>query len=152
MHVTPPATDAAYLEAAARIIFMGGLNRRVVDAKWRGFREAFHDFHVDRVADMTPEDVERLAGDDRVIKYWAKLAAVVENARRMQAIASEHGSFHAYVTGLLQTHGLERACAVLADGFGYISKAGGRYWLYATGHDIGEVSDKVVAKYAPFDG
>jgi len=152
MHVTRPTTDAAYLEAATRIIFMGGLNRRVVDAKWRGFREAFHGFSVDSVADMTPEDVERLAGDDRVIKYWAKLAAVVENARRMQAIAAEHGSFHAWVTGLLQAHGLERACGVLAEEFGYISKTGGRYWLYATGHDIGEVGDKVAAKYAPFDG
>ena len=92
-----PTTDAGYLEAAARIIFMGGLNRRVVDGKWDGFLQAFHGFDVATVAAMGPADVERLSEDDRVIKYAAKLQAVVTNAQEIQEVADQHGSFGSWL-------------------------------------------------------
>jgi 3-methyladenine DNA glycosylase Tag len=144
-----PASDAGYLEAATRIIFMGGLNRQVVDRKWPGFRDAFHDFDPDKVADMTPADVDRLAEDDRVIRYRAKLQAVVENAERMTALAEEHGSFAEYVDELL-AEGVEPASRALAKDFAYISEEGARNWLYSTGYDVGPVTDKVKRKYAPY--
>ena len=144
-----PATDAGYLEAAARIIFMGGLNRRVVDGKWDGFLQAFHGFDVAAVAAMGPADVERLAQDDRVIKYAAKLQAVVVNAQEMQRIAAEHGSFGAWVEQAAAA-GAPAACAELSRRFAYVSRDGARNWLYATGHDVGPVTDKVRQKYAPY--
>jgi 3-methyladenine DNA glycosylase Tag len=147
-----PTTDAGYLEAAARIIFMGGLNRAVVDNKWPGFRVAFHGFDVAVVADMTPADIDRLAADDRVIKYRAKLQAVVDNAQLMRQLAGEHGSFGAYVAALYTAEGTAGAARSLARRFAYISEQGARHWLYSTGYDIGPVTDKVVAKYAPFAG
>jgi 3-methyladenine DNA glycosylase Tag len=147
-----PTNDAGYLEAAARIIFMGGLNRQVVDNKWPGSRAAFHGFDVARVAAMTPADVDRLAADGRVIKYRAKLQAVVGNAQVMQALASAHGSFAAYVDGLLAERGVAGAAKELARQFAYISEEGARNWLYSTGHDIGPVTEKVERKYAPFAG
>ena len=145
-----PNTDAGYLDAAARIIFMGGLNRQVVEGKWPGTREAFLGFEVDQVAELGDADVERLAADDRVIKYRAKLAAVVANARTMRELAAEHGSFGTYVAALYDEHGVAGAGKRLSDAFAYISAEGAKHWLYATGHDIGEVSEKVARKYAPF--
>jgi DNA-3-methyladenine glycosylase I len=145
-----PKTDAHYLEMAAAIIFMGGLNRSVVGAKWPGFRQAFHDFDVDDVAKMTPADVDRLAADGRVIRHRAKLDAVVRNAGEMRALAAEFGSFSSYIDGLVSAQGVDQACAALAARFAYISKAGARNWLFATGHDVGEVTDKMRSKYAPF--
>lgn len=142
-------TDAAYLEAASRIIFMGGLNRRVVDGKWPGFREAFHGFEPRRVAAMSDGEVAALAGDDRVIKYAAKLAAVVRNARTLERLAGSAG-FGSHIAGLLAAEGLDGACRRLAADFDYISPEGARHWLYSTGWDIGEVSEKIRAKYAPF--
>lgn len=152
MHPPKPDTDAGYLEAAARIIFMGGLNRQVVDGKWAGFREVFHDFDLAAVTALTPDDVDRIAQDDRVIKYRAKLAAVATNARAMTAIAAEHGSFAAYVDALHAERGAGGASRALAKEFAYVSEQGARHWLYATGYDIGEVTDKVRAKYAPYGG
>lgn len=149
---TRPTTDAGYLEAAARIIFMGGLNRAVVDNKWTGFRAAFHAFDVAAVAEMTPADIHRLAGDDRVIKYRAKLQAVVENAQRMRQIAGEHGSFGTYVDGIYRELGTAGAAKRLSGQFAYISEQGAQHWLYSTGFDIGPVTDKIAAKYAPFRG
>ena len=144
-----PTTDAGYLEAAARIVFMGGLNRRVVDGKWDGFVDAFHRFDVAVVAAMGPADVERLAEDDRVIKYAAKLQAVVTNAQEIQEVADQHGSFGSWVESAV-AGGVPSACAELSRRFAYISKDGARNWLYSTGHDVGQVTDKVREKYAPY--
>ncbi|MFN2115576.1 MAG: DNA-3-methyladenine glycosylase I [Anaerolineae bacterium] len=141
--------DASYLEAVTKIIFMGGLNRQVVENKWPGFLDAFKGFDVGFVADMTPEDVERLASDDRVIKYKAKLAAVVTNAGAMQDLAQEHGSFKAYVDQLYDEGGADAAAASLAKDFSYVSEDGARNWLYATGYDVGEVCEKTREKYGP---
>ena len=152
MHPPKPDTDAGYLEAAARIIFMGGLNRQVVDGKWAGFRQVFSNFDVATVAALSPDDVDRIAGDDRVIKYRAKLAAVVKNARNIAAIAADHGSFAAYVDELYAMEGPGGASRALAKEFTYVSEQGAKHWLYATGYDIGEVTDKVRRKYAPFGG
>lgn len=146
-HPTKPESDAGYLAAATKIIFMGGLNRQVVESKWDGFLRAFHDFDVNQVAEMTPADIERLANDDSVIRYKAKLQAVVDNAREMQQIAAEHGSFRHWLDETLDARGLEGTTKELARRFKYISPGGARHWLYATGYDVGEVSEKVMRKY-----
>jgi 3-methyladenine DNA glycosylase Tag len=122
-----------------------------VDSKWPGFRAAFHAFDVTQVAAMSTGDVERLAADDRVIKYPAKLKAVVDNAQHMTSLAHDHGAFATYVDGLVAGDGIDGAAKVLAKQFAYISEDGARNWLYSTGYDIGPVSDKVREKYAPFD-
>jgi DNA-3-methyladenine glycosylase I len=147
-----PADDAGFLEAAARIIFMGGLNRQVVDNKWPAIREAFLGFDVPRVAAFGEADIARLAADDRVIKYQAKLQAVVDNALEMDHIAAQQGSFGSWLDDLVATAGPAAAAAELSRRFRYISAEGGRNWLYSTGYDVGPVSDKVVQKYAPFAG
>ena len=150
MDTSKPDADAGYLEAAARIIFMGGLNRQVVDGKWSGFRQVYSNFDIATVANLTPDDIDHIAQDDRVIKYRAKLAAVVTNARTMASIAAEHGSFSAYVDELYSQTGIGGASRALAKEFAYISEQGAKHWLYSTGYDIGEVTDKVRHKYAPF--
>lgn len=147
-----PAGDAGYLESASRIIFMGGLNRQVVDNKWPGFRDAFSGFDPEVVSEMGPDDIDRLAEDDRLIKYRAKLEAVVKNAGTIQNLAEDHGSFGDWVDALVDEKGVDGASKELAKRFSYISEQGARFWLYGTGHDIGEVSEKNQAKYAPFEG
>jgi 3-methyladenine DNA glycosylase Tag len=145
-----PESDAGYLESSSRIIFMGGLNRQVVDNKWEGFLAAFEDFDPEKVSEYGPDDIERLAQDNRIIKYKAKLKAVVKNAQTMQDLAEAHGSFGSYVDALYDEKGLEAASKALAKQFSYVSEQGAIFWLYGTGHDIGEVSPKNQAKYAPF--
>lgn len=144
-----PADDAGFLESASRILFMGGLNRQVVDNKWPAFREVFHGFDPARVAAMTPADVDRLMDDARIIRNRKRIEAVVVNAETMAALASAHGSFAAWLDALYAARGVDGAAKTLADQFAYISEAGARNWLYATGYDIGPVTEKQRAKYAP---
>ena len=153
-----PADDAGFLESASRILFMGGLNRQVVDNKWPAFREVFHGFDPARVAAMTPADVDRLMDDARIIRNRKRFVPLVlhdasqrdaQLAETMAALASAHGSFAAWLDALYAARGVDGAAKALADQFAYISEAGARNWLYATGYDIGAVTEEQRAKYAP---
>jgi len=151
LHVNPgqrPENDAGYLEMMTAVIFMGGLNRQVVMGKWDGFLEAFEQFDVDKVADFTDVDIERLSNDENIIRYKAKIRATVDNAREMQAIAGEHGSFGAWLRQSVEEEGVAATAEALGDRFKYMSAESGERYLYAVGEEV-EVSDKVRAKYGP---
>jgi 3-methyladenine DNA glycosylase Tag len=149
-HITPgqrPETDAGYLEMMTAVIFMGGLSRQVVMGKWDGFLAAFESFDVATVADFTDVDVERLSNDEGIVRYRAKIRAVVDNAREMQRLAAEHGSFGQWLRARVQEDGVDATASDLGKRFKYVSADSGRRYLYAVGEDIGEVSDKVRRKY-----
>jgi 3-methyladenine DNA glycosylase Tag len=143
-----PENDAGYLEMMTAVIFMGGLNRQVVMGKWDGFLEAFEQFDVGAVADFTDVDVERLSNDERIVRYKAKIRAMVENAREMKGIAEKHGSFGAWLQETVEQEGVARTAKVLGDRFKYLGEDSARLYLYAVGEDV-EVSDKERAKYGP---
>jgi DNA-3-methyladenine glycosylase I len=146
-----PETDAGYLEMMTAVMFMGGLSRQVVMSKWDGFLAAFEQFDVATVADFTDVDVERLSQDARIVRYKAKIRAVVDNARQMQQIAAEHGSFGAWLRLMVDEEGVDRTAKALAERFKYMSEQSSRRYLYAVGEDIGEVDDKIRRKYGPGD-
>lgn len=150
LNLTPgqrPENDAGYLEMMTMVIFMGGLNRQVVEAKWEGFLDAFDKFDPGKVADFTEEDVEQLSENERIIRYSAKIKAVVKNARTMVDLAGEHGSFGQWLHNLLQSEGVDGACKTLSKKFSYVSEESARRYLFAVGEDVGVVSDKVIKKY-----
>ena len=150
LNLTPgqrPQNDAGYLEMMTMVIFMGGLNRQVIEAKWEGFLDAFKQFAPGAVADFTEEDVERWSEDERIVRYTAKIKAVIKNARTIVDIAKEHGSFGQWLRDMVQADGVDRACKTLADKFSYISEDSARRYLYAVGEEVGEVSEKVAKKY-----
>lgn len=61
--------------------FQAGLSWRTVLVKREAFRELFAGFEPDVVAGFTEDDVERLAGDARIIRHRGKIRAAVKNAR-----------------------------------------------------------------------
>lgn len=142
-----PPGDAGYLEMMTAVIFMGGLSRQVVMSKWDGFIDAFESFDVATVADYTDVDIERLSQNPRIIRYKAKIQAVVGNAREMLGIATEHGSFGTWLRSSLAEQGVHDTAKVLADRFKYMSQESARRYLFAVGEDIGKVSDEVRRKY-----
>lgn len=146
-----PDNDAGYLEMMTAVMFMGGLSRQVVMSKWDGFLAAFEQFDVATVADFTDVDVERLSQDTRIVRYKAKIRAVVDNAGQMQQLGVEHGSFSAWLRLKLDETGVDSTAKELGKRFKYMSEQSSRRYLYAVGEDIGEVDDKVRRKYGPGD-
>jgi len=142
-----PETDAGYLEMMTAVIFMGGLSRKVVMGKWDGFLSAFDEFDVDKVADFTDVDVERLSQDTRIVRYKAKIRAVVANAGEMQALARDHGSFGAWLQQMVDEAGIDSTAEALAERFKYMSVESSRRYLFAVGEDIGEVDEEIRLKY-----
>jgi DNA-3-methyladenine glycosylase I len=79
--------ESALFEALTLGVFEAGLSWSIVFGKRDGFRRAFHDFDIERVAKMTERDVERLLQDRSIIRNRAKIQATIENARAMRSAA-----------------------------------------------------------------
>ncbi len=62
-----------------------------------GYRKAFCQFDVRKVAQMTPEDIDRLMRFDGIIKNRLKIKCTVDNAKRFIAVQKEFGSFYNYI-------------------------------------------------------
>ena len=87
-----PQALGDYLEVMSKAGFQSGMSWKVVEAKWAGTREAFHDFAIDAVAEMNADEIDALTQDTRVIRNRRKLGAVVSNAQRLIELEREHGS------------------------------------------------------------
>jgi 3-methyladenine DNA glycosylase Tag len=89
--------DDRYLSLMSLRVFRAGLKHSLVDAKWPAFEEVFFAFAPRRIAAMSDEAMEKLLGDERLIRHWGKLKSVRENAAAMLALAKERGGFGAYL-------------------------------------------------------
>jgi DNA-3-methyladenine glycosylase I len=74
-----------------------GLSWSTILRKRAGYRRAFAEFDPRRVARFTAARIERLLGDDGIVRHRGKVEATVGNARAVLAIQREHGSFDAYL-------------------------------------------------------
>ena len=77
----PVTGEDALFERISLEGFQAGLSWLTILKRREGFREAFLGFEVDRVADMTEKDVERLLLNEGIIRHRGKIQAVINNAR-----------------------------------------------------------------------
>ena len=93
----PVACDRALFERLALEINQAGLSGLTVLKKRAAFHAAFEGFEIDRVAAYGEAERARLLADAGIIRNRRKIDAVIENARRLQAIRAEAGSFAAWI-------------------------------------------------------
>jgi DNA-3-methyladenine glycosylase I len=96
----PLSGDAELLERLALEINQAGLSWLTILKKKDAFHRAFHGFDVDIVAAYGEEDRARLLADAGIVRNRLKVDAVIDNARRIQALRESHGSF----AGWLDAH------------------------------------------------
>jgi 3-methyladenine DNA glycosylase Tag len=85
--------DDRALAEMARRVFCAGFAWSVIDNKWPGFEQAFHGFDPKRLM-FEPDDFwHERTRDTRIVRNGAKIMSVRDNARFVQEIAKEHGSF-----------------------------------------------------------
>ncbi len=96
----PLADERALFERLCLEIFQAGLSWLIVLKKRPGLAAAFDRFEPDVVAAYGEAEIARLLADERIIRNRRKVAAVIENARRLQALRRAHGSF----AGSLEAH------------------------------------------------
>jgi hypothetical protein len=128
-----PRALSGYLEALARAMFQAGLSWRVVDAKWPGMKEPLYGFDPERLARLSPSDVDELMGDTRVIRNRAKLESLVENAQTMLELDAEHKGFRRYLRSLGD---FDETVAELKRQFRFLGDTGAYYFLHVVDEDV----------------
>lgn len=93
----PTEDEAVLFERLVLEINQAGLSWELMLKKRPGFQAAYAGFDVDRVAAFGEADVARLLADAGIIRNRLKVAAAIENAKRLQAIRKSHGSFAAWI-------------------------------------------------------
>jgi 3-methyladenine DNA glycosylase Tag len=128
-----PKGLADYLEVMTKTAFQSGISWRVIEAKWEGFREAFHGFDPEWVASLDPPDIDRLATDTRIVRNRKKIEATVHNAQTMLDLDREHGGFRKY----LRSHGgFAETVADMRKRFKFLGDLGAYYFLYVVGEEV----------------
>jgi len=74
-----------------------GLSWYTILKRRDGYRKAFANFDVDKVAQYSLADEQRLVLDASIIRHKGKIAATINNAKCFIAIQNEFGSFINYI-------------------------------------------------------
>lgn len=122
-----------YLEIMSKSVFQSGMSWKVVESKWPGTREAFHNFDVHTVANFNERNIETLSQDTRVIRNFRKLNAIVYNAQQIIALDKVHGSFQHY----LRAHGdFDSTMKAIRKDFKFMGPSGIYVFLYIVGEQV----------------
>jgi DNA-3-methyladenine glycosylase I len=89
----PSRDETVLFERLCLEIMQAGLSWELVLKRREGMRQAFAGFVVDRVAAFGPDEEARLLADPAIIRNRLKVAAIIENARRVQTLRDSHGGF-----------------------------------------------------------
>jgi 3-methyladenine DNA glycosylase Tag len=122
-----PKGLADYLEVMTKAAFQSGISWRVIEAKWDGFRAAFLEFDPERVAELEPPDVDRLAEDTRIVRNRKKIEATVHNAQTMLELDREYGGFRKY---LRSQPDFDALVGDLKKRFKFLGDTGAYYFLW----------------------
>jgi DNA-3-methyladenine glycosylase I len=93
----PSRDETVLFERLVLEINQAGLSWATMLRKRAAFHAAFAGYDVDSVAAFDVADVERLMGDAGIIRNRLKIAAVIDNARKIRELRASHGSFAAWL-------------------------------------------------------
>lgn len=97
-HYGVPITDDS--ELFGRLVMevnQAGLSWRTILLKEQGFRKAYHDFDIRKVARYKEKDVVRLLNDASIIRNRLKVSAAIYNAQAIERLQKEYGSFRKWL-------------------------------------------------------
>lgn len=85
----PLTGDQAMFERICLEGFQAGLSWITILKRREGFRRAFKNFDINKVAKFTETDIERLMQDEGIIRNRAKIQSSVKNAKLVMAMAKD---------------------------------------------------------------
>jgi DNA-3-methyladenine glycosylase I len=74
-------------------INQAGLSWTTILKKQDGFRKAYHNFDIKKVAAYKQKDIDRLLNDAGIIRNKLKVNAAIENAKTILTLQKQFGSF-----------------------------------------------------------
>lgn len=92
-----------------------GLSWITVLKKRENYRQSFHSFDPDSVAEMTSQDVERLMQNAGIIRHRGKIEAIIHNAKALLAMEEQGEDFPTLVWSFVDGHPVVNSPVELAD-------------------------------------
>jgi DNA-3-methyladenine glycosylase I len=93
----PLDDDALLFERLILEINQAGLSWITILKKKENFRLAYHAFDIDKVAGYDQAERGRLLADAGIIRNRLKVNAAIENAKQIQLLQADHGSFKGWL-------------------------------------------------------
>lgn len=79
----PKKEERILFEMLSLEIMQAGLKWEVILKKRVGFKTAFYDFEVKKIAEMTEADVQNLMSNKEIIRNQRKIRAIIRNAQTL---------------------------------------------------------------------
>ncbi len=93
----PPVDLNTLFEILTLVVFQVGVTWHAVLSKREGFRQAFAQFDVAKVAAFNEDDVERLLDDLQIFRNRRKINAAITNAKALLELNDETGTFDSII-------------------------------------------------------
>jgi len=77
--------------------FQAGLSWKTILHRREGFRTAFDNFDVEKIADYGEDKIQELMQDTRIIRNQLKIRSTVSSARAFLKVQKEFGTFDNYI-------------------------------------------------------
>lgn len=98
----PLHDDQALFELLCMETYQAGLSWETVLNKRQAFRQAFHGYQIQAVAEITDTELEALLENPAIIRNRAKIFATRANAQAFLRLQEEYGSFDAYLWSFVE--------------------------------------------------
>ena len=85
--------DHRYLAMMAKVVFQAGFVWRVIDHKWPDFESVFLGFDPQKLLLLSPEQVEAMGKNKRIVRNHQKINSVFANALYIYDQQQAYGSF-----------------------------------------------------------
>ena len=92
-----------------------GLSWSTVLKKREGYREAFHQFQIEKVASMSDSELEKLQKNPEIIRNKLKISSTRDNAQAIRRLQKEYGSFSDYLWNFVKQQPLQNSWKQLSE-------------------------------------
>jgi 3-methyladenine DNA glycosylase Tag len=132
--VEEPKNDDDYFERMNGAIFQAGLNWKMIENKWKSFRQAFSGFSIEKLAKLGERDVGALMKNEGIVRNEKKIRATIFNAQAALQLKKEFGTFRRYIDSFGGAD--ERLIQDLRARFHHLGPSSARTFLYMSGVNL----------------
>ena len=92
-----------------------GLSWSTILKKRQGYRKAFADFDVQKIAQYSEKDVARLLTNSEIIRNRLKISGAITNARAFLKVQEQFGGFDPYIWRFVDGRSIQNSWKKMAD-------------------------------------
>ncbi|MFX0106586.1 MAG: DNA-3-methyladenine glycosylase I [Candidatus Hodarchaeota archaeon] len=129
-----PSKEREYFEILSKAVFNAGFSYQVVNRKWEGIKEIFHQFDPKIISNWTVDDIGNALESPKIIRNSKKVNAIVENAKVFLKLLEKYGTFNNYLKTFRERPYKEKQ-KIISKQFKWLGPTGAHFFLWSVGED-----------------